>query len=130
MNDHVMNAGGVSRRRLWFGALTPPGVWAAHSLAGFLVVVDVCRSRHQALARVLVLALTGVAFVAIGLTGAVALGSWRRLRDGERVAFAEARGQDEWLAGIGVYAAVVFALGVLWAGLQAVVMSGLCEVAR
>jgi len=120
----------VSRRRLWFGALTPPGVWAVHSLSGFLMTVRLCRGGHQTLTRVAILLLTGAALIVIALTGVVALRSWRRLRDRENVAFAKAQGQDEWLAGIGVYGAVAFALGVLWAGLQSMVMTDPCEAWR
>jgi hypothetical protein len=120
----------VSRRRLWLGALTPPCVWAVHSLSAFFVVVGLCRGGDQTLARVLVLVLTGMAAAGTIAAGVLAAASFRRLRDGERVAFAEARGQDEYLASLGVYGSVVFTLGVLWAGTQAMVMRGLCELSR
>jgi hypothetical protein len=120
----------VSRRRLWLGALTPPGVWALHSLSAFLTVVALCRGGDQTLARVVVLMLTALGVGISVAAGLLSRTSWRRLRDGERVAFAEARGQDEYLATIGVYSSVVFTVGILWAGTQAMVMRGLCEFSR
>jgi hypothetical protein len=120
----------VSRRRLWLGVLAPPGLWAAHLLSAFFVVLASCRGGHQGVARGVLLVLTGMAAVASVAAGLLSHASWRRLRDGERVAFAEARGQDEYLAGIGVYASAIFTLGILWAGTQAMVMRGLCEMSR
>lgn len=132
MTDHAATRESApSRRRLWFGVAAPPVAWSLHTAASFFLFVGLCRhGHHQAAARVLVLVVTALGLAGCGAGGAVAYAAWAQLRGGRRLIEAEGRGQDEMLALVGLFMAVIFGVGVIWAGLQSLVMGDLCEWTR
>lgn len=77
----------------------------------------------------LLIAIT-VLLLAVTLVGAAtSLANWRLVSNNEPLGPAEAVGRQQYMALIGIFVNVVFALGIVWAGLSLMIVN-MCVRAR
>lgn len=122
--------------RLWIGFAAAPVAWAIHGATSFFISWQACQDGtgdwgifSEAEVRWLLGGITlGLLAVAM-LAGAISYANWRRLPERRRLLKAEAPGREEYMAMLGVFMAVVFSVGIAWAGLGPV-FTGVCVTAK
>lgn len=125
-----------SQGRLWFGAVAGAAAWG---LQGFLCVAisgELCKANYSRMEGVresggfAALLVITVVLLLVSIAGAlVSHSNWRLLTNNERFFPAEATGREQYMAFVGIIVNVVFALGIIWAGL-AVLLLNMCVRAR
>lgn len=120
----------VSRHWLQFASCAAPVAWGMHGLSSVLIVVRGCHGGHGRGAGIAVRVLTIVFLIALAALGTASFVSHRRLAGAGGASHAEGRDQNQMLALMGVLASVAFAVGILWDGLPAFLVTDLCEVLR
>jgi hypothetical protein len=131
MNDTTVDP--LPQWRLGYGLGAPIAAWAVHGLTSVLLTLNACRPSGGALepgtTRGLLIALTLVA-LAVTVSGIwVAFGSWRRLTQQRRFLKAESEPAQQMLAQTGIFAGVLFSIGIFWGGLPTLVLN-VCESVR
>ena len=110
---------------LWYGLLAPPIAWLIQSLGSVWVTTQACHdSRGAGSARWVVI---GLALAALAVTLSALAASTlarRRLRHGE------GGPRRDMMALGGIFLAVTLGLGVLCAGLPALLLGKICEATR
>lgn len=126
----------VSRRRILTALAVPPAAWAIHEMACAATSGLLCLHDHRTAMRVTTLVLTAVGLGLCVASLAVAYASYRKLPETtarRTAAMLEDEG-DAWRAMLtlaGMFVGVVFTLGLVWAGMSAVIFGSMaCEVTR
>jgi hypothetical protein len=122
--------------RLWFGAVAGAAAWGTQGLLCVAISGALCKANYNRMEDVresggfaALLAIT-VVLLLVSIAGAlVSHSNWRILTNNERFLPAEATGREQYMAFVGVIVNVVFALGIIWAGL-AVLLLNMCVRAR
>lgn len=100
----------LSRRRLWLGAASGPASWGALLLLMYFSF-SVLQSESSGATRAVLLALCGLAIIAIGL-GFASLLSARRVLSHRDRAVARTDSRHSFMATTGSVAAILFLFGV------------------
>jgi hypothetical protein len=105
--------------RLWFGLLGAPAAWIVQGLAGWFVGARICTQMSIGAVRI-VGGAVGLAAVAVAGAGiVVGRDNWRRTTTRER----PTADRIEFLTVGGLFVSVSFAVGILWALLNSVLLN-------
>jgi hypothetical protein len=138
MSSHAMapNSRPFPQGRLWFGAVAGAVAWGIQGLLGVAISGELCKANYNRMEDVresggfAVLVVITVVLLLVTIAGAVVSHSnWRRLTNNESLLPAEATGREQYMAFVGICVNVVFALGIIWAGL-AILLLNMCVRAR
>jgi hypothetical protein len=120
---HPAQASSSRAASLWFGILVGPAAWMVQELLGWFFGERVCGAMSIAGVRT-TLAVISVAALAAAVAGAMT--GWRNLRRataGGRPLQTEGADRVEFMSMAGVLVSSVFALGIVWASLPAVMLN-------
>lgn len=115
-------------RQLWIVALAPPVLWASQFLFGYFASEIGCR--NPALApgslgwSVTTVAILGVTLLAEVLLVWSGWTAWRILRSHKTAPGQDHQGYRRFMAGLGIWLAVIFGITILATGLAALAVSG------
>ena len=122
--------------RLWFGAVAGAVAWGTQGLLGVAISGELCKANYNRMEDVretggfAALVVITVVLLLVTVTAAlVSHANWRRLSNNERLLPAEATGREQYMAFVGICVNVVFALGIIWAGLS-ILLLNMCVRAR
>jgi predicted anti-sigma-YlaC factor YlaD len=122
--------------RLWFGACAGAVAWGLQGAFCAAISAGMCKAAYSRIEDVREtgthtwLIVITVVLLCVTLAGAmVALSNWRKLTNNARLVHAEATGREQYMALVGVFVNVVFALGIVWS-LLAVLIVNMCVRAR
>ncbi len=112
----------VRRASVWFGILAGPVAWTLQGLLGWFFGERICTSMSIGGVRTTMGAIGVIAFAA---AAAGAMAGWRNLRQaaGSHPAHTEAWDLAEFMSLAGLLVSSVFALGIFWAALPALMLS-------
>ena len=127
----------IGSPKLWFGFTAATAAWVLLGLLDLLIVWRACvggeqsSDPHSNTATIVEFAI--VTFALLGLSiasGVISYGNWKRLcGNRERLADAEGRSREEFMALAGVYLSFTMSIGIVWLGLP-VAMLQLCVRTR
>jgi hypothetical protein len=126
----------ISQRSLWFGATAAAIAWALDGVICEVIASEACRTNTgswgslspggtKVLLGVITVAALAVASAAI----AVSFRNWRQLSETRDFVHAEAVRRGQFMGLIGVFAGIVLAGGIVWAGLPLIILD-VCVKAR
>jgi hypothetical protein len=107
---------------LWFGLLAPPIAWIAQGLGSVWVTTQACH--HPGDTRLARSVVMGLALGALAVT--LAASSYARRQLGRSAG----QPRRKMMAIGGIFLAVTLGLGILWAGLPALLLGKICEATR
>jgi hypothetical protein len=115
--------------RLWFGAAGAAGSWALQGFTCFLITTQECASGtgqwgplSPTGVRLLLGCLT-LGFLAVAAaSGWVSYKNWRLLSGQRRLLEAEGFGREEFMALVGIFVGALSVLGLIWAGIPAIMI--------
>ncbi|MGB7439192.1 MAG: hypothetical protein WBR26_15125 [Candidatus Acidiferrum sp.] len=122
--------------RLWFGTCAGAAAWAMQGFLCVAISAALCHANYSGLEGtretgtfILLVVITAALLGLTLIAAAVSFSNWQRLTNNRPLMSAEATGREQYMALIGVFANVVFTLGILW-GLLAVLLVHMCVRAR
>jgi hypothetical protein len=136
MNDPAQTRQHVSPARLWFGFAGSAASWIALGIIDLFITWQACLGEEQyggahfaPGVKILFFVVTLFLFVTAIAAGTVSFRNWRELSHGGRLANAEGRGREEYMALIGVFVSFTLGVGIIWLGIPVAIVD-LCVRAR
>jgi hypothetical protein len=108
--------------RLWTGVLLAPAAWIAQGSLGWYFGYQACAGLTPPSARVAlgVLSIVTLALAVAGLW--IAWGNWGQTTSERHIGQVKAMDRVEFMSAGGVLVSTVFAIGIAWAGLSALLL--------
>lgn len=117
-------------RQLWFSLAAPAAAWSIQELASAVIDHAACARHAAGAGRAAMLVVTAAAFVCSVVAARTGLRRFRAVSEEPELVRTRATGRQEMMAFAGLMLGVVFAIGILWTGLPALVVSDVCGAER
>lgn len=121
-------------KQAWFSIAGAPVAWFAQELLGWLVASQSCAQPDReailspAAVRAVEIAIAAVALTVALLALRAGVAAWRHAGDAHLRAV-HAQDRPTFLAAAGIIVSIVFAVGIVWAGLSTALLP-VCEAVR
>lgn len=128
--------GRIPQGRLWFGMCAGAVAWAIQGFTCFLISTQACKNGLGNLGsippggvRILLGVISLILLAAAVAGGMTSFRNWREVSEHRHLTEAEGRGREAFMSLLGVFVSVAFVVGIIWAGLPAILID-VCINAR